>query len=219
MADNQCVGQIECDSQAARGDTILTVPTVSPTRADRLVRGDLVRPGRHGCARPDTPPPPPPTTPATTTTSCRTRPYFAVGESVMLGAKPVLDARGIKTVAEVSKGPTWELEQLQLGQDAVPVHPWRRHPAGHQRRGDAGRVRGHARPTHRCATRRHDDRQGPQTVDRRQQRDHSFVARDASQRRGARLAGTRRGDLRASVEQSTVASTSATTPPSSSTWT
>jgi hypothetical protein len=26
----------------------------------------------------------------------------------------VLDARGIKTVAEVSKGPTWELEQLQL---------------------------------------------------------------------------------------------------------
>jgi hypothetical protein len=41
-------------------------------------------------------------------------PIFAVGESVMLGAKPVLDARGIKTVAEVSKGPNWELEQLQL---------------------------------------------------------------------------------------------------------
>ena len=37
------------------------------------------------------------------------KPYFAIGESVMLGAKPVLDARGITTVAEVSKGPDWEL--------------------------------------------------------------------------------------------------------------
>ena len=41
-------------------------------------------------------------------------PYVAFGESVMLGAKPMLDARGILTIAEVSKGPTWELEQLQL---------------------------------------------------------------------------------------------------------
>lgn len=40
-------------------------------------------------------------------------PYFAVGESVMLGAKPNLDARGIRTVADVSKGPDWELQQLQ----------------------------------------------------------------------------------------------------------
>ena len=39
---------------------------------------------------------------------------MAIGESVMLGAKPVLDARGITTVAEVSKGPDWELQQLQL---------------------------------------------------------------------------------------------------------
>jgi hypothetical protein len=41
-------------------------------------------------------------------------PYFAVGESVMLGAKPDLDAKGIATVAEVSKGPDWTLQQLQL---------------------------------------------------------------------------------------------------------
>jgi hypothetical protein len=41
-------------------------------------------------------------------------PYFAVGESVMLGAKPDLEAHGITTVAEVSKGPDWELQQLQL---------------------------------------------------------------------------------------------------------
>jgi hypothetical protein len=41
-------------------------------------------------------------------------PYLAVGESVMLGAKPDLEAHGITTVAEVSKGPDWILQQLQL---------------------------------------------------------------------------------------------------------
>jgi hypothetical protein len=41
-------------------------------------------------------------------------PYFAIGDSVMLGAKPDLDAHGITTVAGVSKGPDWELQQLQL---------------------------------------------------------------------------------------------------------
>jgi hypothetical protein len=40
--------------------------------------------------------------------------YFAVGESVMLGAEPDLDAHGVTTVAEVSKGPDWTLQQLQL---------------------------------------------------------------------------------------------------------
>ena len=55
---------------------------------------------------------PPSTAPPTTVLI--DKPYFAVGESVMLGAKPVLDARGITTVAEVSKGPEWELEQLRL---------------------------------------------------------------------------------------------------------
>jgi hypothetical protein len=40
--------------------------------------------------------------------------YVAFGESVMLGDKPLLDARGILTFAEVSKGPSWELEQVQL---------------------------------------------------------------------------------------------------------
>jgi hypothetical protein len=40
--------------------------------------------------------------------------YVAFGESVMLGAKPLLDARGILTFAEVSKLPSWELEQVQL---------------------------------------------------------------------------------------------------------
>jgi hypothetical protein len=41
-------------------------------------------------------------------------PYLAVGESVMLGAKPLLEAHGITTVAEVSKEAAWTIEQLQL---------------------------------------------------------------------------------------------------------
>jgi hypothetical protein len=41
-------------------------------------------------------------------------PILALGESVMLGAAQVLEARGIKTIAEVSKGPDWELEQLNI---------------------------------------------------------------------------------------------------------
>jgi hypothetical protein len=41
-------------------------------------------------------------------------PYFAIGESVMLGAKPNLEQRGITTIADVTQGPSWEVEQLQL---------------------------------------------------------------------------------------------------------
>ena len=48
-------------------------------------------------------------------------PLFAVGESVMLGAKPVLDARGFKTAAEVSMGPEWELQQLQLAKSKYRI--------------------------------------------------------------------------------------------------
>lgn len=109
MASNQCVGQIECDSQAGRAiDT--TVPTsesvsVQPTAAQQAV----VDPASPAATSPTTPP-----STAPPTTVLIDKPYFAVGESVMLGAKPVLDARGITTVAEVSKGPDWELQQIQL---------------------------------------------------------------------------------------------------------
>ena len=113
MAGNRCVGQIECDSQAGRA--IATTPpvatdaaTIAPSSAVSIAPAVSAAPGQ-------TLPPPPPTTSTTTTLPVlQDVPYFAVGESVMLGARPVLEARGIKTVAEVSKGPTWELEQLQL---------------------------------------------------------------------------------------------------------
>ena len=109
MASNQCVGQIECDSQAGRAIDSTTLPpellptTVSQPIAVAPVPTAAPAPGQT--VPPSTAPP---------TTVLQDKPLFAVGESVMLGAKPVLDARGITTVAEVSKGPDWELQQLQL---------------------------------------------------------------------------------------------------------
>ena len=112
MADNRCVGQIECDSAAGRA----VDSTVPRRRSGRpgAVDGDddptiRRRPGAVDRRQPTIPP-----STAPPTTVLIDKPYFAVGESVMLGAKPVLDARGITTVAEVSKGPDWELEQLRL---------------------------------------------------------------------------------------------------------
>jgi hypothetical protein len=113
MANNQCVGQIECDSQAARGP-VLTAPAVTDTASiasSAVISSDpavTVAPGQTAAPTTST------TIPATTTTILQDQGYVAFGESVMLGAKPLLDARGILTFAEVSKGPTWELEQLQL---------------------------------------------------------------------------------------------------------
>jgi peptidoglycan/LPS O-acetylase OafA/YrhL len=109
MADNRCVGQIECDSAAGRA-VDSTTPLIEPssTIAQAVVAVDpavTVAAGQTTTTPPSTAPP---------TTVLIDKPYFAIGESVMLGAKPVLDARGITTVAEVAKGPDWELEQLRL---------------------------------------------------------------------------------------------------------
>ena len=114
MANNQCVGQIECDSQAARQPT-LTAPAVTDPASIASVSANIsLAPGVTVAPGQTTQPPPPTTLPATTTTVLQDKAYVAFGESVMLGAKTILDARGIDTFAEVSKGPTWELEQLQL---------------------------------------------------------------------------------------------------------
>jgi hypothetical protein len=109
MASNQCVGQIECDSQAGRAIDSTTLP--SELLSTTVPQPIAVAPVPTAAAAPGQTVPPPTAPP---TTVLQDKPYFAVGESVMLGAKPVLDARGITTVAEVSKGPDWELQQLQL---------------------------------------------------------------------------------------------------------
>jgi peptidoglycan/LPS O-acetylase OafA/YrhL len=113
MAGNRCVGQIECDSQAGRAldSTVPTVASVAPSQPSVVQQSvDPANTGAVVVAPQQTTIPP--TAPPTTV--LQDLPYFAVGESVMLGAKPTMEARGIKTVAEVSKGPDWELQQLQL---------------------------------------------------------------------------------------------------------
>jgi peptidoglycan/LPS O-acetylase OafA/YrhL len=108
MANNQCVGQIECDSEAGRA-VDATLPVDTAALAQPTFTQASVNPA-PSVASDETVPP----STAPPTTVLIDKPYFAVGESVMLGAKPVLDARGITTVAEVSMGPEWELQQLQL---------------------------------------------------------------------------------------------------------
>ncbi|HEY0521109.1 MAG TPA: acyltransferase family protein [Ilumatobacteraceae bacterium] len=116
MADNRCVGQIECDSAAGRAvDATLAPPatdSVDQPTSTLVAVGPTVAPAPDQTVAPSTAPP---------TTVLQDIPLFAVGESVMLGAKPVLDARGFKTAAEVSKGPDWELEQLQLAKSKYRI--------------------------------------------------------------------------------------------------
>ena len=116
MADNRCVGQIECDSAAGRAvdSTVPSVvepaPTVSQAPpAAAAAAGAAVAPAPTAAVEQTVPP-----STAPPTTVLQDIPILALGESVMLGAAPVLEQRGIKTIAEVSKGPDWELEQLNL---------------------------------------------------------------------------------------------------------
>ncbi|MEY2580511.1 MAG: hypothetical protein QOE09_360 [Ilumatobacteraceae bacterium] len=110
MASNQCVGQIECDSVAGRSiDTTLPADEV-PTTTFAAQSTAVVDASPTVAPVPTTIPP----STAPPTTVLQDIPILALGESVMLGAKPVLEDRGIRTYAEVSKGPEWELEQLHL---------------------------------------------------------------------------------------------------------
>jgi peptidoglycan/LPS O-acetylase OafA/YrhL len=111
MANNQCVGQIECDSEAGRAVDSTLPPETAALAQPTPTAQDGVIPVPSASAAPDQTVPP---STAPPTTVLQDTPILAFGESVMLGAKPVLDARGITTFAEVSKGPEWELQQLQL---------------------------------------------------------------------------------------------------------
>jgi len=94
-APNRCVGTIECSSQEgeAFGTTILapgaTDTSVAPTEApETTLVGETSVPST---AAPTTLPP--------------EVPYYALGESVMLGARPNLESAGIRTDAAESRGP------------------------------------------------------------------------------------------------------------------
>ena len=92
VAPNRCVGTIECD--LARADefsatttTIAPSTTVTATAVATSVAGETTVPST---AAPTTLPPP-------------EVPYFALGESVMKGAVPNLEAAGIRTDAQESR--------------------------------------------------------------------------------------------------------------------
>jgi hypothetical protein len=112
MANNQCVGQVECDSELglqARGTdppVVTDVATLAPTTVPGVqptgTGSDAVAPQQTAA----------PTTQSTTTTLAvlQDKPVVAFGESVMLGAAPIMESRGIRTYAEVSAGPAKEIE-------------------------------------------------------------------------------------------------------------
>ena len=115
MASNLCVGQVECDSQAGRSVVLNDTATDPPTTVP--ISQPIATSPAAAIAAPGQTTPPPTTPPPTTVPPppvLQDIPILAIGESVMLGAAPVLEARGIKTIAEISKGPDWELEQLNL---------------------------------------------------------------------------------------------------------
>ncbi|MEX1105760.1 MAG: acyltransferase family protein [Ilumatobacteraceae bacterium] len=103
MAPNRCVGQVECSLAEADGlvtevvvTTSTAVPVIDPGTAGSVVPGQT------------TPPTEPPTTPApTTTVPVQERAPISVGESVMKGATPQLQAGGFSVVAEESKQGNW----------------------------------------------------------------------------------------------------------------
>jgi hypothetical protein len=115
MANNECVGQVECDSianQNALGTDppIATDPveSLAPSTTDASVQATG---GVVGSVQTVAP-----TTQATTTTvpALQDKPVVAFGESVMLGAATLMEARGIRTYAEVSAGPNTEMGWFQL---------------------------------------------------------------------------------------------------------
>jgi hypothetical protein len=103
LAPNQCVGEVECASEAGReaiaaaaSTTLVPVETSAPTTVDPALGGDTTVPG--ATTAPTTPPTEPPTTlpPAPP-------PPTAIGESVMLGAAGQLQAGGFVVNAAESR--------------------------------------------------------------------------------------------------------------------
>lgn len=103
LAPNRCVGEVECASEAGReaiaaasSSTVAPVETSAPTTVDPALGGDTTVPG--ATTAPTTPPTEPPTTPPPAPA-----PPTAIGESVMLGAAPQLQAGGFVVNAAESR--------------------------------------------------------------------------------------------------------------------
>jgi peptidoglycan/LPS O-acetylase OafA/YrhL len=95
-ADNVCVGQQACDNQAAL-DALQSTSSSAPPESVPDTVSPVTQPG-------ETTPPTEPTTSTTSTTIAPANlPPVAIGESVMLGALPNLQAGGITVDADVSR--------------------------------------------------------------------------------------------------------------------
>jgi peptidoglycan/LPS O-acetylase OafA/YrhL len=98
LAPNKCVGQVECDLAAASAATDPVAPTETslPEATTGSVAGDSVAPVSTAS-----------TTSSSSTTSTtlplEQRPPLAIGESVMLGAKAQLEAKGFVVDAAESR--------------------------------------------------------------------------------------------------------------------
>jgi peptidoglycan/LPS O-acetylase OafA/YrhL len=113
MAPNKCVGQVECDLAAASASDDSVAPPDSPPNASPV---DTSVPGAIETTIPQSTAP---TTSSSTTTSTtlplEQRPPLAIGESVMLGAKAQLEAKGfVVDAAESRQGKDLVNELAQL---------------------------------------------------------------------------------------------------------
>ena len=101
MAPNRCVGQVECDLAAASAQTD---PAAAPDTPPTATTTPVATPDGHDGDSSDhrrrrhrrRPPP-------STTLPVDQRPPMAIGESVMLGAKPQLEAKGFVVDAAESR--------------------------------------------------------------------------------------------------------------------
>ena len=138
-------------------------------------------------ARPRRPPPwhPPPRCPTRSTSL----PAYAIGESVMLGAAPQLQAGGVQVNAAVSRQGTNVAEvvgQLRAAAQLGRVVIVQTGTNGQRQRRDARQD--HERPPRRPDTARGvPHRARTAWLDRRQQHPHPAVARSLPEREGARL--------------------------------
>jgi hypothetical protein len=100
LAPNTCVGQVECDLANATG----TSDSVAPSGSSPV---NTVAPPSDNAATATAPQSTSSTTSSSSTTTTTLpvdqRPPYAIGESVMLGAKSQLEAKGFKVNAEESR--------------------------------------------------------------------------------------------------------------------
>jgi len=99
-APNECVGQVECDLAAASASTDSVARSTDPPETGTTVAGT----GEQQTTQPTVAASTTSTSSTTTTTlPVDQRPPVAIGESVMLGAKPQLEAEGFTVDAAESR--------------------------------------------------------------------------------------------------------------------